>query len=245
MVLAVGAAVAVMAGCSAQAPVAGASPSVPAGLDAVPITPLPAERNGIEEMPSATAEAAILAAIEAQTSVEIAGALERSATQEDGSVVRTPLTFAFSGAERAYSATVTWSGATVALSRHGDELWMEADAAAAQALERPDATGVCLPADDPLRAQWDWLDGPQAVIEALLADAALGGGDVDDSEQVATFQVVAGGAVVGTIEASAVGQPVPLRLELEDASGTASVEFIAWSATLEPAATGCDDVDTD
>ncbi|GIG54902.1 hypothetical protein [Demequina activiva] len=235
----------IVAGCSTSAPPAGPSPSVPAGLDAIPATPLPAERNGIEEMPSATVEAAILTAVDAQTSAEVSGALVRSTTREDGTVTQSPFSFTFAGTERAFDASATWSGATVALSGAGEELWIAADPAAASALGRPDAAGLCLASDDPLRAQWAWLGSGRAIVETLLGDAELGGAEVDDTGQSVTFQVLAGGAVVGTVEVSATGQPVPSRIELEDPSGAATVEFSRWSAPPAPIASGCDDLDTE
>ncbi|WP_084038669.1 hypothetical protein [Demequina sp. NBRC 110053] len=228
-----------LAGCGADAPVTGVSPSVPVGLDALPVTPLPAERNGIEVVPAAAVPAAILDAVAAQTSVEVTGALERTATQEDGSVERTPLAFTLSGSDVAYDATVTWDDATVALSRDGESWWLGADAPYADALGRPDSVDLCLAEDDPLRERWEWLDGADALLGTVLGEALLGGAEVSAGGAIVTFQVVAGGAVVGELDVSGVGDPVPLLLTVDDPSGSAEVEFSEWSAVADPSARGC------
>ncbi|WP_062303053.1 hypothetical protein [Demequina subtropica] len=226
-----------LAGCSAAASSPGASPEVPAGLDSLPATPLPADRNAIEAVDAADAPEAILAAVRRQTSATVTGELERRTTGEDGAVARSAVALAWTGTDRDYEASVSWDGATVTLSRAGDDLWVEADARYARQVGRPALVeGQCLGPGDALREQWEWLDGPDAILATLLGTAQVGGVEVED--EVATFLVAAGGPVVGTLAVSAVGDPVPLRLEVEDPSGSADLSFGGWSAGV-PGARGC------
>ncbi|MDE0572348.1 hypothetical protein ON058_02845 [Demequina sp. B12] len=203
------------------------------------MTPLPSGRNAIESVPAVSAPELIVEAVTQSTGVQVRGDLVRVETQEDGSVAETPMTFSLTGSGQAYVGNAGWDGYEVEMSRDGDSVWFTANDAYVEALGRSELAGVCLSSHDPLVAQWQWLDGPEGVLAGLLGEAQLGAPTVDESGAEVLFSVVSGGAVVGSLQVSALGDPVPTLLEIDDPSGWGTVEFTEWGEVGTPEKTGC------
>lgn len=240
---AVGAAcvLAVLAACGSTPPDAAPSPAVPLGLDDIPVTALPAGRNGIEAVDVAAAPVAMLDAVDRQATVVATGELDRKLTSQDGQTTSVEhLSFRLEGGQRSFDAHVTWGDFDIDLSRLGDEVWVRGNAAYAGAMGNAAIEqGVCVGPDSPEFAAWTWLDGPHALVAMLMGSAALGTAVIDEAAHQAVFPVGAGGPIVGSLTVALMGEPLPAILEVDDPSGSGRVAFSDWSASTEFVARGC------
>lgn len=213
-----------LAGCGA----AGDPQPVPTpthlGLET--IAPGDTGTNGIEHLTGADVLRESLAAIGRAEGVQFAFAFD------DGSRA---LEVRYDGRPGAATATITTVDGVLdlALGEESGTARGTGDLAARYALT---GTATCLPADDPVFAEWAGVLDLETLLRDLTAAVTLRRGALVDGDPPTVDVVLeSAGGVVGSLVVSARGEPLPLRLTLADESGSAELQVTGWGTAPAPA----------
>lgn len=233
---------AVLTGCSGADPDVAVTPTA-TGFGGQ--APLDGDRNGIETVDGTTALRDVLRAVR-DSSVIASGTVtelvpDPAARQGSGDTVpgRT-VRFAYRGVPADSSLQLTVGDVTLDARRRGDDVWVRGNAAFAERTGLDDATRgrVCVAAGSAALRTFAPFTAPDDLLRGLLgadADVTLHPGAVSGTGDDARAQVVVadGSSPVGSLEVSAVGEPVPYSLRAADATGTVSLTFGSWGEDLD------------
>ncbi|GGK94068.1 hypothetical protein GCM10009769_10150 [Curtobacterium luteum] len=213
--------------------------------------PVDGSRNGIETVDGPTALRDVLRAVRSRSVVATGTVTElvpdpaagNGTAAREGSGDTVPgrtIRFAYRGVPDDSSLRLTVGDVTLDARRRGDEVWVRGNRAFAERTGLDDATTgrVCVAAGSSALRTFAPFTTPEDLLQALLgadADVTLHPGAVTGSGKAARAQVVvaSGSSPVGSLEVSAVGQPLPYSLRAADGTGTVSLSFSSWGADLE------------